>query len=365
MQQEPLDRPAESLYFSTVVPPRLAILNDADIQAYLDRLNLSSSELLNVPPSFELLSKLMMAAHTSIPYDTSSLHVKEEVWNGPDDVDIKLGTGSGMQLHTKSNFDRIVNKHRGGFCYALNHLFGSLLRGLNFRTSEVGTRVYLHRGKDPAEVGYWWSSITHELLIVDWPGSDGRFVCDVGFGGGGCPRPIRLQDGATSASLSLVESFYLKAEDLPTGNCKSIMDPAPGYTIYRRVCPRGRTVKDATSLELEDGEFWTPCVHFTLQTISPDDILMSTHYNETHPKAPFVNFFVVSLLLPSGARRTLSYGPPPIDMQEGNEEEAAGRRMAKLYTKNGIKGEEFDVDWIPFKVGPMKTTLQREYGFKF
>ena len=89
---------------------------------------------------------------------------------------------------------------------------------------------------------------------------------------------MRLQDGATSGSLSPKESFYLKAEDLPTGNRDSIMDPAPGYTIYRRVCPRGANVKNASSTALEDGEFWTPCVHFTLQTISPDDIKMSSYY---------------------------------------------------------------------------------------
>ncbi|KAK4053802.1 hypothetical protein OIV83_001458 [Microbotryomycetes sp. JL201] len=363
MQRAPVQRPAESLYFSTVLPPRLAVLSEADTIAYLDRLGLSE-ELAHVEPSLDLLATLMMASHTQVPYDSSSLHVKD--WNGNDQDDIKLGRGIGMELLTKGNFDRVVGKSRGGFCYALNTLFAALLRGFGFRVSEVGTRVYLHRGKDPKDVGYWWSSITHELLIVDWLGCDGRrFVCDVGFGGGGCPKPMRLKNGATSSSLSPVESFYLKAENLPTGNSNSILDPAPGFTIYRRVCPKGVKVRDPQSAELAAGEYFTPCVHFTLQTISPDDIKMSTYYNETHPDAPFVNFFVVSRLLPSGARRTLSFGPPPIDMREGNEAEAAQKHMAKLYTKDGIKGDETDVEWVAFKVGAMRAVLAREFGFRF
>lgn len=52
-----------------------------------------------------------------------------------------------------------------------------------------GVGRYLPRGKDPREVGYVWSAITHEALIVSWEGSDGSYLVDVGFGGGGCPFP--------------------------------------------------------------------------------------------------------------------------------------------------------------------------------
>lgn len=197
--------------------------------------------------------------------------------------------------------------------------------------------------------------------------ADLTLPCDIvaGFGGGGCPRPISLVDGATTSSLGQAESFYLAAENLPVAGIPTIYDPAPGFTLYRRVCPRGATVADAKDRNLAPGEFWTPCIHFTLQTISPDDIKMSTWYNETHPEAPFVNFFVVSVLLPSGARRTLSYGPPPIDMQNGNEAEAAAMKKAKLYTKEGILGEEIDVQWIPFETGRVRAVLEKEFGFIF
>ena len=74
-----------------------------------------------------------------------------------------------------------------------------------------------------------------------------------------------------------------------------------------------------------------------------------------------MKFFVVSRLLLSGARRTLAYGPPPTDMvyEEGD------KRLAKLYTKNGILCEETDVSWHKFTIRSIKIVLVREFGFVF
>lgn len=78
--------------------------------------------------------------------------------------------------------------------------------------------------------------------------------------------------------MSATESFLLRAENLPIGNIPTIFDPAPGYTLYRRVCPPGKTVADPEDIKLVDGQFWTPAVHFTLQTLQPEDIAMSSYY---------------------------------------------------------------------------------------
>lgn len=75
---------------------------------------------------------------------------------------------------------------------------------------------------------------------------------------------------------------------------------------------------------------------------------------ETHPQAPFVNFFVVSILLPDGARRTLGYSEAL-----GKEEE--GRKFAKVWTKEGVKGEEYDVEWVAFETGPLGELLRKEF----
>lgn len=85
----------------------------------------------------------------------------------------------------RGNFERIIERKAGGFCYALNTLFAGLLRTLGFDVGESGARVYMHRGKDPEVVGYAWSSITHEVLLVGWKGQTDRYLIDAGFGGGG------------------------------------------------------------------------------------------------------------------------------------------------------------------------------------
>lgn len=89
---------------------------------------------------------------------------------------------------------------------------------------------------------------------------------------------IRLVDGATSGSLSASESFLLRAETLPIGDLPTIHDSAPGYTLYRRVCPPEVKIADAADVTLAPGCHWSPCVHFSLQTILPEDITMLSYY---------------------------------------------------------------------------------------
>ena len=109
---------------------------------------------------------------------------------------------------------------------------------------------------------------------------------------------------------------------------------------------------------------------------------MCNYYNEKHPQAPFVNFFVCSLLLPSGARKTLAYGSPPIDMvsEEGEplkvEEKLQAVRLHSFSlprcTDIGSRAEtlhearrETDVKFVDFQVGPIREVLEKEFGFKF
>ncbi|SGZ22170.1 BQ5605_C022g09441 [Microbotryum silenes-dioicae] len=354
-------RPATSLFIGKTSPRiQHAILSLPDTESLLSRLDLPTT-LADSEPSLELLSQILMAWHTHIPYDTSSLHVKRTDWENAmeESRSIVLGTGDGMELSV-GNFERISKRYTGGYCYAQNTLCAAFLRGFGYRVTEVGARVYLFRGKDPAIVGYDWSCITHELL-VDWAGSSSkRYVLDARFGGGGCPYPIVLEDGATSRSLTRNESFLLRKQTMGINSFEEIHDPPSGWTLYRRVLPRGSVVEDATSLDPSPG-FWSPCVHFTLESILPSDVIMAEYYNSHASAATFMIFFVVSILLPTGARKTLSYGAPPIDLKDSDD----NLIKAKLYTKEGIKGEEENVEFIPFETGPIRKVLEREFGFRF
>ncbi|KAK4706012.1 hypothetical protein P7C70_g185, partial [Phenoliferia sp. Uapishka_3] len=351
-------RPDSSIYFST--QSTLSILSLPDTHSYLTRIGLPVSTATE-PPSLDLLAKLLLAQQTTTPYDTSALHVSKEDWNGPNRP-IVLGGGKEMMELGKGNFNRIVGRQQGGFCYALNGAFSSFLRGFGFSVSEVGARVYLHRGKDPKEEGWLWSPITHETLLVRWIGSDGRYFIDAGFGGGGCPYPILLKDGQTSPSLSRTESFLLIEETMPDNSTTILEDLPLGFTLYRRVLPPGLTISSPLTASTGPGH-WSPCIHFSLTTLSPSDITMANYYNEHHPNAPFVNFFVVSILLKNGKRRTISYGAAPVDMNVGGAQ-GTGRK-AKLYTKEGVRGVEEDVSWVEFETGALREVLEREFGFRF
>lgn len=92
-------------------------------------------------------------------------------------------------------YKRVVEEHKGAFCFALNPTFSSLLRFFGFRISELVTNCYQRLGNDPKthEDGLVWGAKTHEVLVADWVEEGGekskRYLIDVGFGGGGCPIP--------------------------------------------------------------------------------------------------------------------------------------------------------------------------------
>ncbi|KAI5478311.1 arylamine N-acetyltransferase [Pseudohyphozyma bogoriensis] len=304
-------RPEQSIYFSTLLPDSLAIHSLRDTIQFLIRLNLPPTTV-EQPPSLELLSKLLLAAHLEVPFDSSCLHVSADEWLG-ENKEIVLGKGGGSMQLGEGNFNRIVKKHQGGFCYAIHTNFAAFLRGFGFV-----------RGKDPKDSGYWWSAISHELLIVDWQGSEGRYMCDCGFGGGASPYPTLLKDGQTGPSLSKNESFMLRQEHLPVDEKQYVVPSSPVQAT---------------------------------QNLDPMDITMQNFYNEAHPNAFFQTFFVVSRLLPSGARRTISY--PTSDTGDKD------KPQAKLYTKEGINGVEFDVEFVDFETEKVREVLRREFGFKF
>ncbi|BGP53801.1 hypothetical protein JCM8202_005574 [Rhodotorula sphaerocarpa] len=352
-------RPQESAYMTSSwgEQPRLATLDLSDSEQYLRRIGLDAG-LATLPPSLDLLDKLSVAHHLAVPFDTSALHVPLEAW-AKEEGDLALRQGPGVQLG-RANFERIVERRHGGFCYAQNPLFASLLRGFGFRVSEVAARVFMNRGKDPKVAGYRWNFNTHVALIVDWEGCDGRYVCDVGFGGGGPPHPIPLENGATAPSISTSEAFMLREETMPVDNRRFTPDPPSGWTLYRRVVPPGVSIPDHRQAETVPNSFWTPCFHFSLATMAIEDTMMGNLFNCTNDAAAFVHIFVVSRLLPNGGRQSLCRGIPAMDAEAPDDD----RPYAKLYTKDSVNGEEYDIDWIPFDVQSIGQVLKETFGFK-
>jgi N-hydroxyarylamine O-acetyltransferase len=87
-----------------------------------------------------------------------------------ENLDIPLGAP--ITLDLALIYEKIVTRHRGGFCYELNGLFGALLQELGFRVEMLSARV---RRED----GGFGPEFDHMLLKVHL---DEPWLVDVGFG---------------------------------------------------------------------------------------------------------------------------------------------------------------------------------------
>ncbi|MER5863156.1 arylamine N-acetyltransferase [Kitasatospora sp. NPDC002040] len=126
-------------------------LTEAQVAAYLER--------IGVPrpggPSPEGLAVLQRAHLAAVPFENLSVHLGEPI-----------------VLEPGALVEKIVGRHRGGFCYELNGAFGELLRALGYRVTLLAARVFGGGRLGPP--------FDHMALRVDLDG--GAWLADVGFG---------------------------------------------------------------------------------------------------------------------------------------------------------------------------------------
>jgi N-hydroxyarylamine O-acetyltransferase len=131
-----------------------------DTAAYLARIGYAGP----VDPTAETLRVLHLAHLYTVPFEN---------------LDISLGRhitcDEGRFIH------KIVNLHRGGFCYELNGAFAALLWALGFRVTLLSARVSREDGSASPE-------FDHMALRVDL---DEPWLADVGFGDSFL-EPLRL-----------------------------------------------------------------------------------------------------------------------------------------------------------------------------
>lgn len=124
------------------------------VEAYLHRLGLG----LPLPaPTAGLLRELHLRHLRAVPFENLSVHLGQEI-----------------VLEEKLLVEKIVEAHRGGFCYELNGAFGALLTALGFEVTLLAARVY-------GEEGRLGIPYDHLALLVG-AADGGRWLADVGFG---------------------------------------------------------------------------------------------------------------------------------------------------------------------------------------
>jgi N-hydroxyarylamine O-acetyltransferase len=213
-----------------------------DVPAYLARIAYSGP----TDPTAETLRLIHRAHLLTVPFEN---------------LDIALGRK--LVVDEEANVRKIVDLHRGGFCYELNGAFAALLRTLGFRVTLLSARVTGQGGKESPE-------FDHLTLQVDL---EEPWLADVGFG----------------------ESFI---EPLRIAGREEQADPAGKFRLVE-VGNRLRLEKVAT-----DGQ-WRRQYSFSFEPHTLQEFAGRCHYHQTSPDSHFMQNRICTRATPHG-RITLS-----------------------------------------------------------
>ena len=126
------------------------MFSDNDVDKYLKRIGYSGTISL----SGETLSGLQKAHLAAIPYEN---------------LDILKGIP--LSVDPRIVYKKVIENHRGGFCFELNGIFSELLESIGFKVTSYLSRFLFNRPDDlPIP--------THRVLKVEC--DDGIFIADVG-----------------------------------------------------------------------------------------------------------------------------------------------------------------------------------------
>lgn len=217
-------------------------------QRYIERLGLPS-EFVNRTPDEELLSALQYAHVTEVPYENLDIL---------DNIPLKLDEDS--------LYKKIVENHRGGYCFEVNALFDKLLVALGYNTVSCFAR-YL-RGEDKIPMR------RHRIIIADSENLDGRYFVDTGIGERAPRLPLKLQEGIVQEQYGEIYRFE--------------KDDFLGWVLWD--CHKGK---------------WNRFMSFTEESQLEVDYETTSFYCEKHANSPFNKGNMLSIKTENG-RKTIS-----------------------------------------------------------
>lgn len=133
-----------------------------DIKSYHKRIGYTGS----LEPTYDTLIALQRAHLLTVPFENLDIYRNIPIYIDP-----------------PAQFDKVVRKRRGGFCYELNSLFYQMLHAMGFETIMVSARTYSYeRGVFGPEYDHM-SILVHVQKIL--------YLVDVGYGDFAM-RPLEL-----------------------------------------------------------------------------------------------------------------------------------------------------------------------------
>jgi N-hydroxyarylamine O-acetyltransferase len=253
-----------------------------DVQAYLKRIRCQKPLTHGSDsPGIELLRSLHRVHMFTVPFENLDIHLGR-----------KIVCDEARFVH------KIVNEHRGGFCYELNGAFAALLRALGFRVTLLSARVARADGCCGPE-------FDHLALRVDTPrvDLDEPWLADVGFGGSFL-EPLRLESSAEQ--------------------------PQDGR-VYRVTSSDG-----VFGLEVMSDGRWKREYVFTLQPRALSEFAGMCHYHQTSPESHFTRNRICSMATPEG-RVTLSENMSGESSDRKSDRKSSDRKL--IETRAGVRVE--------------------------
>jgi N-hydroxyarylamine O-acetyltransferase len=162
--------------------------------------------------------------------------------------------GRRISLDVESLQRKLVDAHRGGYCFEQNLLFLHVLSALGFQATGLAARVVWERPEGDARPR------THMLLFVEL--GEGSYLADVGFGGLTPTAPLRLEPDVPQSTPHETLRIVRRARD---------------FTVEARV--RGE---------------WKPLYRFDLQAQQTCDIEVLNYYVSTHPQSPLIGSLIAA-----------------------------------------------------------------------
>jgi N-hydroxyarylamine O-acetyltransferase len=209
-----------------------------DLDAYLQRIGWKGS----TAPTYDTLAGLLDAHMSRIPFEN---------------LDVLLGRCVRLDLDALQ--DKLVHRHRGGYCFEHCTLFASVLEQLGFQPVRHTARVVMF-------APHTASPRTHMFLTVAIGG--GTFVLDPGFGTLAPRIPVPLVDSA----------------DVQAGHeAHSMLRDGRFWVLRARVGDKA-----------VDG--WVS----TLEPENPVDFEMGNHHTATYPTSPFIHRIMMRALTADG-----------------------------------------------------------------
>ena len=204
------------------------------LEQYFERINYTGNTEIN----FENLAKLQKGQLYNIPYENL-----DQMNSVP------------LSLSPEGVFDKIVTRHRGGYCFETQGLLCYVLRSLGYDVVQYAGRFM----NEPNVI----QMRRHRILIVTL--GNKRYLCDVGMRAETSRVPLELCEG------------FVQTDGV--GEYRFEKDEFFGHVLYQKL----------------PGKEWKQLYAFTEEVQIDDDFVMPSFYCEKHPDSPFNTIMKIAI----------------------------------------------------------------------